>query len=147
MGLFNRTKRSADDDAVPDEIKDYYQAEKRDRMWVVWFLSAATFVVTVFVVLGLFWGGRWVYREIKGDDKDQTVATQEDASDQENINSQGTHTDSSNDSSTQQQTPATTTPAQPQPDPTPQQTTPTTTPTTGPTTPEVLPATGPSSDE
>lgn len=53
--------------AVPTEVKEYYQAEKQDRIGTAWMLSIATFVATVIVVLGLFFGGRWAYRSLNKD--------------------------------------------------------------------------------
>lgn len=44
--------------------------------WVVWLLSIATFVVTVLIVLGLFWAGRWVvHRVTKKSTPSATVTT------------------------------------------------------------------------
>lgn len=155
MGLFSRNKKVADDSAVPEEIRDYYEAEKRDRMWVVWLLSGATFLVTVLVVLGLFWGGRWVYREITKDDQPATVTTeqneQQEAQDANNTQegqqadqpSGAQQTDQSSSASQSQSTTQSQTT-------TPSSTTtqsPANTPQTGPTTAEELPRTGPTSDD
>lgn len=68
----NGKKRGTNE--VPAEIKQYYQSERRDRMWVVWLLSGATFVITVLIVLGLFWGGRWAYNKLR-DNKNGGQAT------------------------------------------------------------------------
>jgi cytoskeletal protein RodZ len=48
---------------VPAEVSEYYQAEKRDRVGMAWLLSIVTFIATVVIVLGLFFGGRWGYRK------------------------------------------------------------------------------------
>lgn len=58
---------------VPSEIQEYYQAEQRERMWVAWLLAFVTLVVTVGVVLGLFFGGRAIYRKVTH--KTKPVAT------------------------------------------------------------------------
>jgi cytoskeletal protein RodZ len=49
---------------VPQEISDYYQAEKKQRVGVAWLLSIATFIITVVIVLGLFFVGRVIYRAV-----------------------------------------------------------------------------------
>lgn len=66
MWPFNRKKS---DETVPPEVQDYYNAEKRERMGLAWILAFVTLAVTVLVVLGLFFGGRWAYRKITQKDK------------------------------------------------------------------------------
>lgn len=66
---FNRKKNGANNSKVPKEVKQYYQAEQRERMGLAWLIAFLTLVVTVLVVLGLFLGGRWVYRKATNDDK------------------------------------------------------------------------------
>lgn len=48
--------------AMPPELSDYYQAERRERMWLTWLLSFAALAVTVVILFAVFLGGRWVYR-------------------------------------------------------------------------------------
>ncbi len=57
----DKKKKNAD---VPAEIKDYYQAEKREKRGMAWLLAVGTLLATVLVVLGLFFGGRWAYKKI-----------------------------------------------------------------------------------
>lgn len=64
MALFRRNK-SASSPAVPEEVNDYYQAEKRDRTWMAWLLALLSLAVTTLIIMGLFFGGRWVYRKIR----------------------------------------------------------------------------------
>jgi cytoskeletal protein RodZ len=114
MALFRRNKQTeetTDAAAMPPELQDYYQSETRQRGWMAWVLGLTTLVVTVLVALGLFYGGRYVYRKIRGNDK--PVATNQQANqatDQaENKDSQESK-DTSPDSSSSS-TPAATTPA------------------------------------
>ncbi|MEO8784778.1 MAG: hypothetical protein ABI221_00380 [Candidatus Saccharimonadales bacterium] len=61
--IFHRkTKQDNISIPVPEEIKAYYQAESKDNMFKIWLLSGATFIVTLVIVLGFFWGGRWMWR-------------------------------------------------------------------------------------
>jgi hypothetical protein len=62
MWPFKR-KEADQSDNVPSEVQEYYQAEQRERMGVAWLLAFATLVVTVLVVLGLFFSGRAIYRK------------------------------------------------------------------------------------
>jgi len=42
---------------VPKEVKEFYQAERRERVGVAWLLALATLITTVLVAFGLFFGG------------------------------------------------------------------------------------------
>jgi len=61
MWPFNR-KKNEGTEAVPAEVQEYYQAEKRERMGLAWALAFITLAVAVGVALGLFFGGRALYR-------------------------------------------------------------------------------------
>ncbi len=71
---FNRRKQSSTQKPVPKEVEQYYQSERRDRVGVAWLLAGVTLILTVMIVLGLFFGGRWAYRKITN--KDNTTNTQ-----------------------------------------------------------------------
>lgn len=73
MSLFRRNKIKA---AVPAEVQEYYQSEKRDKAWLAWLLAIGTLIATVIVVLGLFFGGRWAYRKLVDNPKKPTVGVQ-----------------------------------------------------------------------
>ncbi len=60
---------------VPSEVKDYYQAERRERVGVAWLLALATLVTTIVLAVGLFFGGRWVYRKVTKHDKPTTTVS------------------------------------------------------------------------
>jgi len=77
---FNRKKRNGTGNKVPQEVEQYYQSERRDRVGVAWLLAGLTLVLTVLIVLGLFFGGRWVYRKIANKDNgNQTAQTNQPA--------------------------------------------------------------------
>lgn len=82
MALF---RRNTDEDtveipAVPEEVQTYYQEEKRERKWLAWLLALGTLLATVLITLGLFYGGRYVYRKLRPADKPVAVNVQEEAS-------------------------------------------------------------------
>ncbi len=81
MALFRR-KKPADKKTtqqVTPEVADYYKAERRERTWVSWLLGLATLLATILLVLGLFLGGRWIYRELTNKN-DETQTTNQAAS-------------------------------------------------------------------
>lgn len=74
MWPFNRNKTA--DGTTPPEVQDYYQSERRDRSWLAWVIGLGTLLATILVVLGLFYGGRWVYRKVKPQDNPNTAQVQ-----------------------------------------------------------------------
>ena len=144
MWPFNRRKKSSNnlkERVSPTAVKEYYQAAGSRQSWIIWVLSIGTFILTLLIVLLLFWGGRWVWQKISDSSDDKPTTTQEQSSDltEDKTKRQG-------DDNTGSDVPA------PAPSPTPQPTpAPTTPPTQNqrPTTPVTgdLPHTGPSSDE
>lgn len=104
---FNRRKKEQAQASMPAEVRQYYQAERRERVGLAWLLAAGTLVATVLVVLGLFFGGRWIYRKVnESDNKTQTAS--------QNQNPPAQTAPGSGSAN----------PAQPAPSPTPQPTTP-----------------------
>lgn len=124
------------------EVKDYYQATAGNNMWMVWLLSAITFVATILIVLGLFWAGRWVYQQATNNDKDQPATTETNQPSEQQ--GQGSEQPTPDPSQGQSGSNNGDNSAPSTPTPTPAPTTPNTTPQTGPT---ELVQTGPSSDE
>lgn len=75
-------RRKQTEDDVPQEIQEYYQSEKRERVGVAWMLALGTLVVTVLLALGIFYGGRWAYRALFDDNGETAPAGQEERLDQ-----------------------------------------------------------------
>jgi cytoskeletal protein RodZ len=69
MALFRRKKNQ---EVMPDEVRDYYEAEQRDRMGMTWLLAIGAFLLTAALVVGLFFAGRWVYQRFFDDSADTT---------------------------------------------------------------------------
>lgn len=100
-----RRKQTPDlpvDPKIPKEVVDYYQAEQRERRGVTWLLGLATLVVTILVAFGLYYGGRWAYRQTIGDDQDTTKVTQAPTQNQPQTNQPSTsdNSDQTDDDST-----------------------------------------------
>lgn len=120
---FNRN--SDQDSTLPAEVQDYYQAEKRERTSIASLLAIGTLLTTIALALGLFFGGRWVYRAVF--DSNDTTPTTEQQDEQQEVG---------DDQPSDQEDTVPTQPSTITPTPTPAQT-----PNTGP-----LPRTGPESD-
>lgn len=131
---------------LPDEVQEYYQSGKRERVGVAWLLGIATLCVTLILAMALFFGGRWVYRKIANrNDKPNTTSQ----IGQNNQNKQNGGNSSTNQG---KQSPTPSTPETKPSTPTPAPTTPAPAPTTIPSTnqpgtsqpaPTTVPNTGP----
>ncbi len=114
---FRRTKKS--DVNVPNEVQEYYDAERRQHMGVAWLIAFLSLVVTVIVATGLFFGGRWTYRKLahkspatvktaqsdtkqNGSESSESKANDKNTSKDKSSNSSA-HTKSSNASGTSEQ--------------------------------------------
>lgn len=94
MALFNRKKKK---DVLPQEVREYYQAERRDRTGMAWLLAIATLLVTFLIAAALFFGGRWVYRAVfDNDDKAGKTTTSQTESSGTEQSDQPTENNSSN---------------------------------------------------
>lgn len=117
----NPFRRNKDVSAVPAEIQDYYQSERRDRTGIAWLLALGTLIVTIGLATLLFFGGRWAYRAIvNNDDTSEVAQTDEESENSDNSDSTEGSSDeaaapSTGTSSTSTSTPNTpsTTPATP----------------------------------
>ena len=142
---WNRNRmRPTIDAKVPEEVEQYYQATRKERIGVAWLLAAVTLLITVLIAALLFFGGRWVYRKITSNDSSpqpETVQQQGTGTEQQptdttlNQSSPNTNqSDNQNNSSQDSGAPQPTAPKTKK------------TPSTGPETPEI-PRTGPTSNE
>lgn len=66
-------KRRRQQDSLPPEVQEYYQTEKRERSGLAWLLALGTLLATLAIAMGLFWGGRWLYRTLT-DQNDKPAA-------------------------------------------------------------------------
>lgn len=61
-----RLFKKQDKSNLPPEVEKYYQSEHRERVGLAWLIAFMTLILTVAIVIGLFFGGRWTYRKIAG---------------------------------------------------------------------------------
>jgi cytoskeletal protein RodZ len=81
MAIWDRFKRGGQKSVLPDEVKQYYQSEKRQKRGVAIGLAVLALLATIAVAAGLFFGGRFIYHKVKGnDDKKQPASSQSDTS-------------------------------------------------------------------
>ncbi len=67
-------RKTSTQSPIPNEVQEYYQAERRERVGIAWLLAFATLVTTLLVAVGLFFGGRSIYRRFTEDNKPKPVA-------------------------------------------------------------------------
>ena len=72
MALFKRKDNSS---VLPDEVSEYYQSQRRERTGVAITLGVVALVVTLLIGAGLFFGGRYAYNKIAGNDEAATTET------------------------------------------------------------------------
>ncbi|MDZ7744429.1 MAG: hypothetical protein U5K77_01565 [Candidatus Saccharibacteria bacterium] len=141
---FRRTKQ--DQQPLPDEAQEYYQAQRREKTGMAWLLAVVTLLATLLIALGIFLGGRWAYRAVFDNDTTTETEMEQEVQDDGSVDNAPRSTDEpvrlpgddvdesdDNDNDTDAD----------QDDATQSESTPTTTPTTG---PSALPSTGPSSN-
>lgn len=51
---------------LPPEVQEYYESTERDRGGKNWLLGLGTMLLTLLIASGLFFGGRFVYRQFSG---------------------------------------------------------------------------------
>jgi len=97
MALFRRNKNK---DVLPEEVREYYQAERRERTGMAWLLAIATLLVTFLIAAALFFGGRWLYRTIfDNDDNKGTTTSQSENQGSDNASSDNGSSDQSGNTS------------------------------------------------
>lgn len=69
MALFRRKQQNS---VLPDEVNQYYQSQRREKTGVVFVLGILALVATLLVGLGVFFGGRYLYQKIRGNDTPKT---------------------------------------------------------------------------
>jgi hypothetical protein len=86
MALFNRKPKS-DSTNVTQDLQNYYQSAQREQSWKAWLLGLATLAVTVVLAMGIFFGGRFIYRKVRN--QPSQVATVQTENEESNDNSNG----------------------------------------------------------
>jgi hypothetical protein len=79
---FRRKTEDLDPSNLPQEVRDYYQAQSSGRKGIAIMIGVASLIVTVLLALSIFYGGRWVYRHSFG--KPKNTATQQTTEQQKN---------------------------------------------------------------
>lgn len=73
MPLFKKNKQTTT--AIP-ELQEYYASKNKENAGRAWLLAFGSLLLTSAVIVGLFLGGRWLYRTVTKEDTPTTqVAT------------------------------------------------------------------------
>src|SRR6185295_3724015 len=74
MAWFRRNKTQVN--TIP-ELQEYYNAERRERSGLSWLLALVSVACAGLVVIGLVFGGKWLYRKLANNlDKNKTPTAQ-----------------------------------------------------------------------
>lgn len=76
MALFRRKQQQSS--ILPDEVNQYYQSQRRERTGVVFMLGILALIATLLVGLGVFFGGRYIYNKVRGNDTQPNTTVQTD---------------------------------------------------------------------
>jgi hypothetical protein len=121
MAIFNR-KNQSNNKTVNNDVKKYYKSGRRERVGLAWLVAFASLILTIAVVMGLFFGGRWLYRQIANNDEpDQPTSQQANNNDANETapSNQGQNNTNQSGNTNNNGTSSTSTPAPSQPSPSP----------------------------
>lgn len=127
-------------DALPEEVQEYYQSTSRERTGVAWLLAAGTLVATIVLAVVLFFGGRTIYRLFTDDKKPESTAQVQNTNQDKSSTSKPTDDANKNQDSTSTDKDQVAIPSDDVTDGTPATDQ---SPATGPSTPTEVPDTGP----
>lgn len=66
--LFNRKEKT-----TIAELEEYYANKKKSRPIMSWFMAFTSLLITVLVLVGIFFMSRWVYRSVTGSEPEKVV--------------------------------------------------------------------------
>ena len=105
MAIWPFNKKKLDQSMLPDEVSEYYKAEKGDTGRRSWVSALLTVAITALLAVVLFFGGKWIYQSIFGnnDESNETQTAQQDQTEnskQDNQDKTSESTTGNNDSTT-----------------------------------------------
>lgn len=57
------------------ELEEYYANQPKKRTGMAWFMAFVSLVITIAIIVGVFFVGRWIYRMIKDDDVNEVTTS------------------------------------------------------------------------
>ena len=111
MALFKRKQTTQ---TTLPELEKYYQAERRERSGLAWLLALVSVACVALLLIGLFFGGRWLYRRLTADDAQTTSVSEPENQDTAEVEEPDTNTADSPTDTTANTTPAESNTPQPQ---------------------------------
>lgn len=75
MAIWPFNRKKVDQSLLPDEVTEYYKGGKNTSRGS-WILAVSTMLVTAFLAVVLFFGGRWVFQTIF-DNNNETSETEQ----------------------------------------------------------------------
>lgn len=74
MAIFGKKQQKTD---IP-ELQEYYASKNQESTGLAWLLAIGSLLLTAAIFIGLFLGGRWIYRSLTNDDTPTTATTSQD---------------------------------------------------------------------
>lgn len=62
------------------ELEEYYANQNKRRSGMAWFMAFLSILITIVIIVGLFFAGRWLYRTIVDDDSSSDTTTSDTSS-------------------------------------------------------------------
>lgn len=62
---------------VPAEVEEYYNSAHKERRGIAWLLTFATLLLTLLLAVVIFFGGRWAYRALFGNNNSDSTSQEE----------------------------------------------------------------------
>ncbi len=99
MAIWPFNKKKLDQSMLPDEVSEYYKEEKGESGRRSWVSALLTVAITALLAVVLFFGGKWVYQSIFGnnDESNETQTAQQDQTENVNQGNQDKSSDSTTD--------------------------------------------------
>lgn len=73
MKLFgSRQSPKPVNDQVPEEVRSFREAERRERLSLAWVLGIVSLLILIVIFVMLFFAGRWAYNKITDSDSPDT---------------------------------------------------------------------------
>lgn len=75
MAFWDRFRRKKEI-ILPEEVSEYYQSQRHERVGVAVILGIIALIVTLLIATALFFSGRFIYRKLSDNDKREPVKVQ-----------------------------------------------------------------------
>ena len=79
------------------ELEEYYANQQKGRSAKAWFMAFLSLLLTVAIIVGLFYAGRWIYQTVTGSDEESNETTTTEATNGDEVSLPTFDSDSAGD--------------------------------------------------